>query len=124
MVNNSIGIQTEVELANLLFDKGYFVIQIPTSHRGQPFDLVALKDNNSIALDVKNVKDGDTFNLSRLEANQITSFYTLLETGNNLSGLAIKFKKGWRFLPSYKALEYYESGIKSLHFYQLFEFFE
>jgi len=89
----SIGNEAEEIVANFLSTKGHFVIIIPQTILGQPFDLVSFKDNQQFSGDVKNVQEGKSFSLSRIEPNQLTSFQLMLECGNNNCGVFVVFRQ-------------------------------
>lgn len=89
---SKIGRDAEEYVANHLFINGWFVILIPKGISGQPFDLIALKDNKFIAGDVKHVMSGERFNFSRIEPNQHTAFSLMRDSGNTEFGIFFKFK--------------------------------
>ncbi len=89
---SKVGKIAEQYVADYLFKKGWFVILIPKKISGQPFDLIALKDDKFIAGDVKHIQSGDTFRLSRVEPNQQTAFFLMRNRGNTNFGLLFKFK--------------------------------
>ena len=89
---SKIGKRAEQYVADYLFKKGWFVILIQNKIAGQPFDLIALKDDKFIAGDVKHIQSGDTFRISRVEPNQHTAFFLMRNKGNTNFGLFFKFK--------------------------------
>lgn len=89
---SKVGKRAEQYVADYLFKKGWFVILIPKKISGQPFDLIALKDDKFIAGDVKHIQSGDTFRLNRVEPNQQTAFFLMRNKGNTNFGLIFKFK--------------------------------
>jgi Holliday junction resolvase len=92
MLVSKIGRDTEQLVANFLSKEGWFVIVIPSKSTGQPFDLIAFKDGDYFTADVKHVAKGYDFQVSRIEANQITSFRLMIELGNTNCGLLIKYE--------------------------------
>ncbi|MDE6182058.1 MAG: Holliday junction resolvase RecU [Eubacteriales bacterium] len=76
-----IGNNFEKEFAKWLANKGMFVYNLPNKANGQPFDILAAKNNVFLAFECKNCTK-DYFPLSRVEDNQIQSFKKLESTGN------------------------------------------
>ena len=62
-------------------EKGMFVYNLPNKINGQPFDILAAKNNKFFAFECKNCSK-DYFPLSRVEDNQIQAFNKLNSTGN------------------------------------------
>lgn len=58
-----------------------FVYNLPNKINGQPFDILAAKNNKFFAFECKNCSK-DYFPLSRVEDNQIQAFNKLSSTGN------------------------------------------
>lgn len=73
LFQEKIGASTEKRLLEMLRKRGFWALFIPSAMGGQPFDIVAAKDNLIYVLEVKNVKKGKRFPLSRVEDNQWTS---------------------------------------------------
>lgn len=88
---SKIGRVTEKYVADYLFEKGWGVILIPKRLGGQPFDLIALKNNEFLAGDVKHILYGNTFPLLRIEPNQISALNLMKARGNTRIGLFLKF---------------------------------
>ena len=91
MNNKKLGTEFEREVVKLLSQKGYWVHFITPDARGsQPFDIIASKDNNPIAVDCK-TSATKWFNISRLEDNQVTAFELWLNRGNKHAFVFIKY---------------------------------
>ena len=67
--NKVIGNDFEKEFALYLQDKGMFVYNLPNKHTGQPFDIIATKNNKFFAFECKHCKL-NFFRLDRIEDNQ------------------------------------------------------
>ncbi len=66
----------------MLADIGYWVhFIVPDTRGAQPFDIVAVKNGISYAIDCKTCIS-NTFNISRLEDNQIMAFERWIKCGN------------------------------------------
>lgn len=87
---NRIGRNAEKYAADVLSRRGYYVVMIPSTALGQPFDLIAIKNDVPYCLDVKHIK-GDTFYFSRVEPNQKTSFEMALSCGVRNVGFLFVF---------------------------------
>lgn len=94
-----IGSEFEQELCELLTVNGFWVHFITPDKTGsQPFDIIAVKNNIPIAIDCKTC-EADTFNISRLEDNQIMAFGKWLACGNEYAVIFIKHKGRIYFIP-------------------------
>lgn len=104
MSNKSIGNEYEAKCVALLKKKGYWAHIFAYSASGQPCDIVALKDDGAILIDVKHCK-GNTFYPNRVEPNQMTCFMLASRCGMTREGFAIWFDAdgGFRWLPYYIA---------------------
>lgn len=107
MNNKKIGTRWEKEFCNLLASKGYWVHFITPNIAGQqPFDIIAVKDNEPIAIDCK-TSAKPIFNISRLQDNQVNAFELWLACGNESCGLAIKYNNKVYYVP-YTVLRLHE----------------
>lgn len=112
-----IGTDFEREFCRILADKGYWVHFISPDKTGaQPFDIIAVKDNKPYVFDCKTC-EADTFNISRLEDNQIMAFEKWLKCGNSQPMIAIKHNSEIRLL-------WYEDlkAVKSIKISKLMRF--
>jgi Holliday junction resolvase len=92
MNNKKLGTQFEQEFCTLLAQCGYWAHFISPDRTGsQPFDVIACKDNKPYAFDCKTC-ESDTFNISRLEDNQIMAFEKWLRCNNEYAYIAVKHK--------------------------------
>jgi Holliday junction resolvase len=92
MNNKRLGTAFEQEFCKLLADAGYWVHFIAPDNSGaQPFDIIAVRYGISYAFDCKTC-ESDTFNISRLEDNQIMAFEKWLKCGNSEPMIVIKHK--------------------------------
>ena len=83
--NKRVGNKIEVEVANYLFQKKYWVHLLKQGVKGQPFDLIAVKNNKALMGDVKHCSQ-NRFDFKRIEPNQYTSMELALECGNTNIG--------------------------------------
>lgn len=80
--NKKLGTAFENEAVSLLAKLGYWAHFISPDKKGaQPFDIIAVKDGNALAIDCK-TSATKWFNISRLEDNQILAFNRWLRCGN------------------------------------------
>lgn len=91
MNNKRRGTAFEKEVVNLLKFQGWWVHFIsPDATGAQPFDIIAVKDSMTVAIDCKtSVKK--IFNINRLEDNQIYAFEKWMACGNTIPLLFVKF---------------------------------
>ena len=88
--NKSLGTAFEQEMCDLLASKGYWVhFIVPDARGAQPFDIIAVKQNNALAIDCKTCK-AKSFHISRLEDNQIFAFERWIRCGNAVPLIMIK----------------------------------
>ena len=75
-IQNLQGRTTEEYIADCLFHKGYWVYVLPKKIGGQPFDIIALKDNKILCVDAKHLEASKkSFTFDRIEPNQRTSMW-------------------------------------------------
>lgn len=90
MNNKQLGTEWERKVCKFLADNGYWAhFIVPDARGAQPFDVIAVKDGESFAIDCKTCV-AKSFNISRLEDNQITAFNKWLERGNDNAYIAVK----------------------------------
>ena len=90
MSNKKLGTAFEQEFCDLLSSKGYWVHFIVPDNRGaQPFDVIAAKNGIPYAFDCKTCAS-NSFNINRLEDNQIGAFNLWLKCGNTEPMIAVK----------------------------------
>lgn len=106
MNNKLIGTQFEREFCNLLASSGWWVHFItPAPNGGQPFDVIAVKSGEAMAIDCK-TSTSHIFPISRLEDNQIMAFEKWIRTGNGDPKIAVKYNENI-YLLSYRRLNAY-----------------
>ena len=90
--NKKIGNKFEIEYAEILRKKGYWVTFLtPKRNIGsQPCDLIAIKNNRPILIDCKTCKT-HLFPISRIEENQRQAFKKYIQCGNTKYILAVKY---------------------------------
>lgn len=99
MNNKTLGTAFERRMCELLALKGYWVhFIVPDARGAQPFDIIAVKNEKAIAIDCKTCV-ADTFNISRLEDNQIMAFEKWLNVGNSEPIIAVEHKDGIYIIP-------------------------
>ena len=90
MSNKSIGTAFEREACEVLKNAGYWVHFITPDARGaQPFDIIAVKNGRALAIDCKTCV-ANTFNISRLEENQVLAFDRWVQCGNDDPMIMVK----------------------------------
>lgn len=89
MNNKKLGTDFERKLCGMLAEDGYWVHFLSPDARGaQPFDVIAVKNGEAVAIDCKTCKD-HIFRISRLEDNQVMAFEKWLACGNDEVYLAV-----------------------------------
>ena len=90
MNNNRLGHAFEREACEILAQQGYWVHFIAPDARGaQPFDIIAVKDGQAMAVECKTCV-ARSFNISRLEDNQVMAFERWIACGNGDPVVAVK----------------------------------
>lgn len=108
MNNKKIGNEFENEACEILQKQGYWVHFITPDNRGaQPFDIIATKDNIPYAIDCKTCVS-DTFNINRLEDNQVMAFEYWMKCGNNIPMIWVKHN-GYVYILNYVVMKKIES---------------
>lgn len=93
MNNKRLGTEFEKECVEFLKNNGYWVHFIAPDNRGaQPFDIIAVKNNNAYAIDCKTCQD-KKFSINRIEDNQFFAFNKWMMCGNKEPSIWIKHKK-------------------------------
>lgn len=105
MNNKRLGTQFERELVKALADLGWWAhFIIPNAAGAQPFDVIAVKDGKTLAIDCKTSSD-HIFRISRLEENQILAFEKWIACGNEDPYIAVKYDEIFILFVNYKTLK-------------------
>lgn len=72
MSNKSEGTKFEQEIADKLYENGWWVHLIQQNKAGQPADIIAVKGDATVLIDCKDCKT-KKFDLSRVEENQLNA---------------------------------------------------
>lgn len=102
MSNKKLGNKFENELAQYLFNKGFWVLRIIDGYAGQPVDIIAVKKQKPYLIECK-VCTKDKFTMKRLEPNQHSTFQMWEEVGNGDGFIALKLTEDV-YLITYKQL--------------------
>ena len=104
-MNKNIGNEYENKLLDLLQKHGWWCHRFAYKPEGQPCDVIALKDNNYLLIDVKHCSK-TRFPFADIRSNQKTCFKLAKQKGNTNNGFAIYFEpvKEWRWF-DYEELE-------------------
>lgn len=94
MNNKKLGTKFEKELCEYLKQNGWWVHFISPDGRGaQPFDIIAVKDGMSCAIECKTLADSKyIFTIKRLEENQKSAFDYWKKCGNIDPFIFVKWK--------------------------------
>ena len=119
MGNKSLGSSFERDFGELLSKSGYWVHILQDNRNGQPFDVIAAKNNITRVFDCKVCSDG--FRLSRMEPNQISAMQLWESCGNQEGAFAIKALKAGTvyIIPFRSLLNIRNSGVKFLNIDQI-----
>ena len=93
MSNKGIGNLFEQELDKLLYEHDFWVHRLTQNARGQPADIIAVKDDQADLIDCK-VCTHDTFDLARVEENQQLAMTHWNNCGNDNAWFALKTSFG------------------------------
>ena len=106
MNNKLIGNEFEKEVCQILASHGWWVHFINPDRKGaQPFDIIAVKDEEAGAIDCK-TSARPIFPYTRLEDNQVNAFEKWLACGNDNAVLIIKYN-GHIYCIDYQVLKKY-----------------
>ncbi len=106
MNNKYIGTVFERKMCAHLAQAGWWVhFLYPDARGAQPFDIIAVKNGEAMAIDCKTCSDS-VFRISRLEDNQVFAFEKWLKCGNDYACIAVLHDK------KIYMLEYPELKIK------------
>lgn len=99
MNNKKLGSLFEQEACEILKSKGWWVhFMSPDRIGAQPFDIIAIKDNNALAIDCKTAVKR-MFNISRLENNQVLAFDRWTRCGNPIPQIMVKYGEHIKMIP-------------------------
>lgn len=113
MSNKSKGTAFEKELAQIFADRGFWVHCLRDNANGQPFDLIAVRNDMAYAFDCKDC-EGSLFRLSRVEDNQESAMTLWSEMGNRFSFFAIRFGGKIYLIPHRMLMILKDGGTKQL----------
>lgn len=97
MNNKSNGTAFEKEFAELLSEHGFWVHRMQDNVNGQPFDVIAAKNNDTMIFDCKDCRS-NIFYLRRIEENQRNAMKLWEECGNPEGVFAVRYPDGGVFL--------------------------
>lgn len=99
MNNKRLGNAFEKFVVRKFSEDGFWVHFISPDERGaQPFDIIAVKSGNAVAIDCK-TSAKRIFPFSRLENNQVLAFEKWLSCGNSMPMIAVEYKDKCLFVP-------------------------
>nr|DAJ07934.1 MAG TPA: Holliday junction resolvase - archaeal type [Caudoviricetes sp.] len=93
MNNKKVGNGFEAELAQLLYQKGFWVHNFANKAAGQPADIIAVKKGIPFLIDAK-VCSKDTYDTRRIEENQKNSMFLWERCGNDCGYFFLKMSNG------------------------------
>lgn len=116
---NEIGQEYETKFCKWLQNHRFWAYNIPRKTSGQPCDIVAIRNNIAMLVDVKHVrKEEVSFPFDRIEPNQISSFaYARNFACVSYTGFAIFFERDgmWYWFPYDNFVKAYVFGEKSIN---------
>lgn len=101
--NKKAGTEFEKELAGILASDGFWVHRLQDNVNGQPFDIIAARDEDVLAIDCKHCARC-CFPLNRIEENQHLAMRAWENAGNIPGLFAVKFPSEAIYLIEYRAL--------------------
>lgn len=123
MTTKKVGNKSERDFVELMANKGWWCHLFAYNVNGQPCDVIALKDDRALLIDVKHCEN-DRFDFRRIESNQRNCFEMASKKGIKNCGFAIYFEnqKSWRWLPFNDVTNLESWGYKSIRFEETDEF--
>lgn len=114
MSNKSNGTDFEKEFAQKLSDHGFWVHRMQDNQNGQPFDVIAARDGETLVFDCKDCRSG-SFYLRGIEENQKNAMKLWMECGNSEGIFVVRFPDGEAFLMGISDLEEaWSNGIRHI----------
>jgi Holliday junction resolvase len=95
--NKKSGTSFEYDFIHCLSREGFWAHKFQDNVNGQPFDVIAARNNRTFIFDCKDCKN-DIFPLSRIEENQYNAMMLWMECGNSEGLFAIRCSKGIRII--------------------------
>lgn len=122
MNNKKIGNSFESELADRLYEYGYWVHLLNANKSGQPADVIAVKNRHAYLIDCKVCSD-NKFVLSRIEENQDLAMNLWKDCGNGIGWFALKSDEfdSQIYMISHYAMTAYKNKQHSLSANEIFE---
>jgi len=103
--NRTNGGRFEQELAEILFQNGFWAHVMQQSKSGQPSDIIAVKGKFHTLIDAKVISDGRGFPLERVEENQRLAMKMFQRRCGELCYFALKLPDGSIHLVAFERLE-------------------
>lgn len=103
MSNKKLGNAFERELAEKLYEYGFWVHLLNANQAGQPADIIAVKNKTAYLIDAKVCTNG-TFPLSRVEENQDMAMTLWKNCGNDEGWFAFKVADEVYMMPHYTVM--------------------
>lgn len=115
-----IGNAYEKKFCEVLKNCGWWAHIFEYNASGQPCDVVAIRNNIAILVDVKHCKT-DRFPFSDIQANQLMCFEYANKCGNDNTGFMIYFDSinSWQYLPYSVVKEKFKQNEKSIKYSEL-----
>ena len=118
--NKKIGNEFEVELCELLSQKGFWCHMLNANKAGQPADIIAVKNKVAYLIDAK-VCSVKGFALSRVEENQELAMTLWHERGNGQGWFALKVPTGEIYMLPHICIQAYKTNQSLLSFSEIHE---
>ena len=113
MSNKSNGTAFEREFAEMLSERGFWVHLLKDNSNGQPFDVIATKNNQAYAFDCK-ICEHEDFSLYRAEVNQMYAMQVWKDCGNREGLFAVKTPSGIWMMKHSTIADLIEKGHRRL----------
>lgn len=120
MKQKKLGNATEKNITDIFKKNKYWSLIIPPSPAGQPFDIIARKNNFTWFVDAKHLEESKaSFSFDRIEPNQITSmnYAYLISNIKDRMGFIIEWERDLSrhfYLSWDKYLQMSQKGSKSI----------
>lgn len=103
--NRSNGGRFEQDMAEMLYDRGFWCHVIQQNKSGQPADLIAVKGKFHTLIDCKVVSDENGFTFDRIEENQKFSMRMFHKRCMDMCYFAIRLPDGSVWMLSFDRIE-------------------
>lgn len=118
--NRAVGNAFEQEFCESLFGHGFWAKNLKQDNSGQPADVIAVRNKVAYLIDCKDCS-AKSFDLRRIEYNQILAMQLWEECGNGQGWFAIKIPTSSVYMIPYFTIMAYRHTQTTLSYEEIYE---